>query len=118
MRAEANQNQKIDQTDLAALIVNVVQPLYSTLQGFDPSEYSLSGWVELFEEYCAANAISDELPAVTNVVARNQRRTTSLSCIGPRAYVILQTTCLIGQILNRFQPFWKSSKQNTSLKVC
>ena len=75
-------------------VLNIVQPLFGSLSVFDPASISLSGWVELFEEYCMANAVTEKPAEVNNIVAHNQRRAIFLSHVGPRAYEVLRKTCL------------------------
>jgi len=75
--------------------VNVhIQNFIGSIPIFDPSQISLSGWFELFDEFCIANGIPDEPPAVDNVVPHNQKRALFLSHIGSRAYEHLRKWCL------------------------
>lgn len=75
--------------------VPVLAPLFASLRPFDPSEISLSGWLQLFNEFCAVNQIALEPPANNNgLIPHNRRRALFLSYVGHRAYEALRSDCL------------------------
>lgn len=81
--------------DDAEVPVVHITPVNAAIRTFDPSEATLSTWVELFEEYCIANDIPDEPAAVGEAPpVHNRKRAIFLSYVGPRAYEVLRTTCL------------------------
>ena len=67
----------------------------TTLRPFEPSEISLSGWLQLFSEFCICNDIPLEPGQNANqVIPHNRRRAFLLSLVGPRAYEVLRSECL------------------------
>lgn len=61
----------------------------------DPARISVSGWVQLFNEYCAVNNVLLEPPANANgVTPHNRRRALFITFIGPRAFEHLRAVCL------------------------
>lgn len=67
----------------------------TSLRPFDPSEISLSGWLQLFTEFCTCNQIPLEpIPDAHGQVPHNRRRAYFLSLIGLRAYEVLRCECL------------------------
>ncbi|KAK3920038.1 Retrovirus-related Pol polyprotein from transposon gypsy [Frankliniella fusca] len=65
-----------------------------TLRALDPDVISVTGWVQLFNGYCALIRLPEEVPNAHGVIAPNERRRLFLQSVGDRAYEYLRTACL------------------------
>lgn len=69
-------------------------PLFSSLQFYNPTEVSLTSWLELFQEFCRANVVPPEQMQANGVVPHNRKRALFLSYLGTRVYEVLRLSCL------------------------
>lgn len=70
-------------------------PLFQALAPFDPAETTVTGWMQRFEQFCAANMVPNEpVFPVGHIVPHNRKRDLFLCFVGPRAYEVLRCACL------------------------
>ncbi|KAK3920898.1 hypothetical protein KUF71_010135 [Frankliniella fusca] len=65
-----------------------------TLRALDPDVIFVTGWVQLFNGYCALIRLPEEVPNAHGVIVPNERRRLFLQSVGDRAYEYLRTACL------------------------